>query len=334
MWNAIQCAVQGRGHVKTDTPCQDKTYAMNKNGVNVIALADGAGSAAMSHFGAEYVTKCICEQLTEEFQIYFSEEDGVAIKRKIINDLVGGLEKLSTDLKCEKKDLASTLLVAAVCDGKYILIHIGDGVIGYLKESEIKIASHPENGEFVNTTIFVTSSDALQAMKIMKGQLGTINGFVLMSDGTETSLYSKKDKMLAPILKKLMILSQSMERECLEKEIRKSFENIIKQATTDDCSIAMLVEEDYSFLGYNHLQKKEKEAFLGINNGTLTNKRCKRYDEILSFLVIPKTLDQVSKKIHLKKKHCNKHLEFLLKRNLVLKNNGIYQTSIIMEKNS
>ena len=80
-----------------------------------------------------------------------------------------------------------------------------------MKNNELKIASYPENGEFVNTTIFVTSKDALSTMKLMKGQINGITGFALMSDGTETSLYNKRDKNLASGLKKLMELSRSMD---------------------------------------------------------------------------------------------------------------------------
>ena len=45
MWKTLQCAVQGRSHIKTEIPCQDKTFTSIENGVSVIALADGAGSA-------------------------------------------------------------------------------------------------------------------------------------------------------------------------------------------------------------------------------------------------------------------------------------------------
>ena len=61
MWNSVECAVQGRGHIKSDIPCQDKTFHVHENGVDVIALADGAGSARLSHYGAEFVTKQICD---------------------------------------------------------------------------------------------------------------------------------------------------------------------------------------------------------------------------------------------------------------------------------
>lgn len=332
MWNSVQCAVQGRGHIKTDTPCQDKTRFIYENETSVIALADGAGSATMSHFGAEYVTKRICELLTQQFDVYYNEDDGAAIKRVIVGTLMDGLEKLAQDIDCEVKDLASTLLVAAVKDGKYIILHIGDGVIGYVKNEELKIASHPENGEFVNTTVFVTSKDVLSTMKMMKGQLNGITGFALMSDGTEASLYNKREKSLAPALKKIMDLSQVIKSDCLQSEMESSFENVIKNSTTDDCSLIILVEEDYSFRGYRNLSETQKRVFLGGLEIIGRGKRIKRYDDILDYLETPRDLSQVSKHIYLKKKHCRKHIEFLLRRNLVISQKGRYSTSVIMDK--
>ena len=35
-------------------------------------------------------------------------------------------------------DLASTLLFVAIKDNKFIMAHIGDGIIGYLKQDEVK----------------------------------------------------------------------------------------------------------------------------------------------------------------------------------------------------
>lgn len=332
MWNSVQCAVQGRGHIKSGTPCQDKTYFLFEKDISVIALADGAGSASMSHFGAEFVTHKICELLIQQFDIYFNEEDGAAIKRVIVGILMEGLEKLAGSLHCETKDLASTLLVAAVNNGKYIILHIGDGVIGYVKDNELKIASHPENGEFVNTTVFVTSKDVLPTMKMMKGQLNGITGFALMSDGTEASLYNKREKSLAPALKKIMDLSHTMKVDCLQNEIERSFENVIKNSTTDDCSLIILVEEDYSFRGYRYLNESQKRVYLGIVKSICARKRIKRYDNLLDFLNTPKDLSQISKHIFLRKKHCRKHIDLLMKRHMVIAQDRRYRTAIILDK--
>ena len=332
MWNSVQCAVQGRGHIKSDIPCQDKTFHVHANGVDVIALADGAGSARLSHYGAEFVTKQICELLGKQFDIYYGESDGVTIKRVIIGCLMEGLEKLAMELECEMKDLSSTLLVAAVHNDKYIVIHIGDGVIGYVKNDELKIASHPENGEFVNTTVFVTSKDALPTMKLIKGKHEGITGFALMSDGTETSLYNKKEKSLASGLKKIMDLSQYMDRVCLQNEIERSFEKVIKNATMDDCSLILLIEENYNFPGYNQLTLEEKRQLFHLKESVNYRRRLKRYDEILKYACLPRTVSQISKRLYLKKKHCYKHIDFLISKNLLVTKNGLIWTSIIMDK--
>lgn len=219
MWKMVQCAVQGRSHIKTDIPCQDKTFTLVKNGVNVIALADGAGSAKRSHFGAERITRFICDDFSENFDSYFATEDGASVKKELVSKIVVELDNLSKELSCSLKELASTLLFAAVKENRFILSHIGDGVIGYLKDNDLKIASQPENGEFTNTTVFTTSKDVLETMKLIKGNIGDIQGFVLMSDGTEVSLYNKREKKLADVLKKIMSLCLMISPEKIEEQL-------------------------------------------------------------------------------------------------------------------
>ena len=52
MWKVVQCAVQGRGHIKGNIPCQDKIHYYTDENTTITALADGAGSAKLSHIGA------------------------------------------------------------------------------------------------------------------------------------------------------------------------------------------------------------------------------------------------------------------------------------------
>lgn len=61
MWRSVCCAAQGSGHRKSGVPCQDKTFRLDKNGVHIIVLSDGAGSARLSHFGAERVVRAAAE---------------------------------------------------------------------------------------------------------------------------------------------------------------------------------------------------------------------------------------------------------------------------------
>ena len=332
MWNVIQCAIQGRGHIKSKTPCQDKTYSMVTDTMQVIALADGAGSAKLSHHGAEIVTKFICAELTEKFDIYFSDNDGAAVKQQLIESLLRKLNETANQLGCEIKELASTLLFVAVKNDKFIISHIGDGVIGYLKNDEMKIASLPEHGEFINTTVFVTSKDAIMAMKLIKGWVEEIQGFVLMSDGTETSLYSKKERKFANVLKKIMQMSTIIPTDKVQEQLKQSFENVIINATTDDCSIAMLVKTDDNFKGYLFLENKQKCKLLGIKNGLPKKviKIIRRYDDILLHLLNKQSVSQIARKIHLKPKYTKKYIDKLYMLNFIEKKGIYYHTIIIM----
>lgn len=185
MWKLIQCAVQGRGHVKENIPCQDKTCVYHNEDVSITALADGAGSAKLSHFGAEDITHFMCIDIAKNFDSYYNNNDGVEVKKELVSKIHSRLIALAKEIECEFNDLSSTLLITAVKDVRYLIVHIGDGVIGYIKDDQIKIASQPENGEFVNTTVFTTSKNVLQTIKILRGKLDTITGFVSISDGTE-----------------------------------------------------------------------------------------------------------------------------------------------------
>jgi len=330
MWKIVQCAVQGRGHVKTEVPCQDKTFALVKNGISVIALADGAGSAKLSHFGAERITQFICCDFAENFDDYFLADDGASVKKEIISKIVVEIDSLSKELKCEIKELASTLMFVAVKNDQFIISHIGDGVVGYLKNDELKVASQPENGEFTNTTIFTISKDALTTIKLIKGNLGGIKGFVLMSDGTETSLYNKRDKRLADVLKKIMNLCVVIPVEKMEEQLIKSFESTIKKATTDDCSIVLMVNDNDCFFGYSNFDETEKAKLLDFQVGIVSKKQLKRYEDILNGLEGERTIANISRKIHLKSKYTKRYLKRLLQLNLIEKNGSKYRTIVIM----
>lgn len=330
MWNILQCAVQGTSHIKTQTPCQDKTYFAETDAVRTAALADGAGSAEFSHFGAEAATKFICSELCNNFDDYFSNNDGVQVKQDLVSKLIARLTELSQELNCHTKDLASTLLFIAVKDDKYILGHIGDGVIGYLKNGELKVASQPENGEFVNTTVFVTSKDAVPSMKLIKGQLGQIRGFVLMSDGTEAGLYNRREKKLADVIKKIMEMSIIIERKELEKLIEQSFENVVKKVTSDDCSIAILMDDYDEFKGFSKLSKHKKCELLDIG-APAPKRQLKQYDNILECLNDTCTIKTLARKLHAKPKYLKLKLKKLSDLNFIKKSNCSYKTIIKMD---
>lgn len=321
LWKFVNYEVCGRSHEKSSTPCQDKTFHSTMNNVDIIALADGAGSAKLSHYGAKTVIESASEFISNNFDELVNNEDGKQVKIKILNYLLENLKNKSIELSCDIKELASTFLIVAIKKDIFLISHIGDGVIGYLKGDKLKIVSKPENGEFANTTTFVTSKDAIATMKLFKGKLDNINGFILMSDGTAESFYCKKDGTLAPILIKMLHRNAIIDENKMFEHIKFSFDNIVVNNTQDDCSIAIISRKCDKLADYLYLSHKEKCDLLGIEFGNNSyKKQVYKVDKIVDFLYVPRTLEDISKRLHIKKKYVKKTLTKLINIGLIIKN--------------
>lgn len=315
-WSVLQCAVQGRSHVASATPCQDKTFVIVKDDCTVSALADGAGSASFSHFGAEAVTKEVCEYIATNFDSLLADNDGVNVKQRILATVGDCLQKLSKEKKCSVKDLASTLLFVAEKSGMFVICHIGDGVIGYLKEGKVMVASHPENGEFANTTVFTTSGSAITTMKLLKGSTNQISGFVLMSDGTENSFYNKREKRLSSSLARLLKLTAICDESVMEERLLQVFENLVKHKTTDDCSIVLMAYVATG-VGFHDLSKQAKCDTLELPQIRKSFRRLEAFDSILGVVKKWVSPSMIAHRLHLRPKKVQRCLRRLNKAGLL-----------------
>lgn len=322
MWKMINYESCGQSHIKQNVPCQDKTYVSCENNVQTIALADGAGSARYSHFGAETTVKAISKYIAHNFEKLINKENGLDVKEIIISVIVNSLKEKAVNLNCDLKDLASTLLFVAVKDDKFMIVHLGDGVVGYIKDDDLKVASTPENGEYANATYFTTSYRAISKIKLFKGKLNNISGFVLLSDGSADSFYHKASKTLSDSLKRVIKWTGILSYEKMYSMLSSSFDEIVIKNTQDDCSIAVMTlvsdKNDYLF----SLTDKEKYNLLGLNHNNI--KKVERLCKILQYLDKPKSISVIGREIHIKPKYTGRHMDILLERGLIVKKGCMY----------
>lgn len=266
-WIGVGARCVGTSHKATGTPCQDAVGAIvDDNGVSVIVLADGAGSAKYSHYGAAYVVGRAAELAIEHYDEAFrTSASPNKFKRKLIEQLQIELARMATNgfvvtdsdgngslVKCDTRELASTLLLVAVKSNSFIAVHVGDGVIGAevsrFGQRRLEVIGRPENGEFANETIFVTSSVAVEDSKVETGSIlerhRGVEGFIVMSDGPEAALYEKRANRLAPSCSKLLRAASELDEEDMNAQLRHTLEDVISQKTSDDCSIGILVREE------------------------------------------------------------------------------------------
>ncbi|MDE5763629.1 MAG: protein phosphatase 2C domain-containing protein [Ruminococcus sp.] len=258
MWITNKVAVQGRGHISENIPCQDKVFTIEEPHISVIALADGAGSQRLSHIGAETV----CRTTAEFFRTHcnrFISDNLDELKTELYRTLITALEEKSLENDCDSiKELASTLLCLAVYKNKVITAHIGDGIMAERSNGFLSVLSDADNGEFSNQTTFVTSNTAMDHLRINVTSLNPdTDAFFIMSDGSMDSLYNPMKKQLSVALNSFADMGMKFPSQYINDELRKFFEESIRKRTLDDCSLCALIrkkEYDLSCLRPNQIK--------------------------------------------------------------------------------
>lgn len=320
MWLVSSCAIRGRSHERNDLPCQDKVKSLVEEDFAFSGLADGAGSASLSHFGAESALEFCAQYFKDRFDEMSEADDGVLIKREILCGLVDALSATAQAHGSTLKELASTLLVVAVRKGIVIILHIGDGVIGYRKNGQLHVATSPVNGEYANTTVFTTSANALQQMQLIKAPIKDIDGFVLMSDGTEASCYDKRTRSIARAIDSLMNTQIKHGSQFFSQMLEDSATSSLKKATTDDCSLVLMVKDDPTILPYKRLGSRQKRSLMGLPE-TGSDIRFNRLDDIVNRLFVNNgmPLKLLAKAIDIKPKHLEKQIKPLLEKGVLMR---------------
>ncbi len=312
MWKSAEYAAAGRGHRIAGMPCQDKVCTYRNGEVTVVSLADGAGSSKLSHFGAEAVLDRVSRDLGENFDEYFSEPDASVVRGKLLSDVSSALEETREKIGCERNDLSSTLLVAAVSGSRYFIVHIGDGVIGYLKDDEIRVATGPEKGDYANETFFTTSPAVRSHMRVMKGDDNQIQGFVMMSDGTADALYSRRTGTLSQGLRRIMQMTVLCTKSSMEKLLGETFESSVMKLTQDDCSICVLADTG-RLPDYHSMPVSEKLDLLQISGrGRNRRKRIQYAEMILRAASGGATKEQIARRIRVSQKYIRRKMELLM----------------------
>ncbi|MBR2591314.1 MAG: protein phosphatase 2C domain-containing protein [Clostridia bacterium] len=238
----IQTYQQGGRHKVTEQPCEDRTYSLSENGVDVIALADGAGNAKYTHSadGAEWVCKAVCTFFCNNFDKFYEEQSEEKLSTVIMAVCQKALQKRADELELDSiARLSSTLLCVAIKKEKVIGVHIGDGVIGKLTPDGTKVVSAPENGEFAGTTYFITNPQANRFIHIFKEYRKEAVSYFLMSDGTADYVYDKLTESFYTAAKKMaLMVFDEKGQEKLEKTVKDYM--VEKDKKSDDCSFICL----------------------------------------------------------------------------------------------
>lgn len=154
-WQVIAASATGSAHLQADEPGQDAYAHAQRNGVLAAVVCDGAGSAACSAAGAQHVAEALVEALVSSAPSAHADVYGHV--QAVLGHVRDGLQRLAESAGQPLDAYACTVVGAWLTAEGGVLLHIGDGVaVAEFGDAPAQV-SWPENGEYANETVFITS---------------------------------------------------------------------------------------------------------------------------------------------------------------------------------
>ena len=236
----------GNKHVSRNTPCEDASFAVTRNGVSVVCIADGAGGKQYTdaRFGSDCAVHVISDTLCDHFDALYSENREAAVRGYLMAKLrvafAGIMEERTIDVIDR---LSCTLLFVAVKDRRMMIGHIGDGLIVRISPSGVSPISMPQNDKD-GKTYFVTAAHADNYMRLLKTTTDDVHAIALMTDGVQDSVYNEEAGLVKPVVAK-MAETFKEGREEAEKSILDTVKQYIVGASnvSDDASFGVMYFE-------------------------------------------------------------------------------------------
>lgn len=217
-WRIARASVIGSGHIQAGMPCQDSNYVMQVGDTVIIAVSDGLGAAAYSDRGSTFICADVVNRLAQAITppqptliesvartvsqfitgLDANPLDMQAVMTQAVTESRAALIELARTAQHEPREYACTLLVAVLSPDAWHVLHIGDGaVVGIESATSVRTLSTPDNGEFINVTVPVTSSDYTQHLRYSHGT-EALYGIALLSDGVQPMCINYKTGMAYP----------------------------------------------------------------------------------------------------------------------------------------
>ena len=189
MWKQLAKSVQGWGHKRLETVCQDACLtalcSAGTETILVLAAADGAGSAEHSDVGSEIACRVIHEVIAEHLKqqsalTEVTKEQALGWYQQVRQALDHEAEARAVPVR----QLACTLLVAVIGEYAAVFCQIGDGAIIIRDAGELRPVFWPQSGEYANTTNFVTSPKFAEDLEFAWHD-GRIDDVSVLTDGLQ-----------------------------------------------------------------------------------------------------------------------------------------------------
>jgi hypothetical protein len=168
MWKYGFASVLGTAHARAELPVQDASRATvitDSNGTEILiaVVSDGAGSAAQSHIGSARA----CDFWIETISTYLAAGGQCArlahdFWPRWIDAFQQQIGQIAPAAGFVMNDYACTFVAAVIAPDCAVYFQLGDGAIIEATGENYQVVCWPQQGEYANTTHFLTEANAAQ----------------------------------------------------------------------------------------------------------------------------------------------------------------------------
>jgi len=188
-WNISATSVAGTSHQAHNTPCQDDyAYTTGPNGLIIIAVADGAGSAPHSAAGATTAVTSAVAYLAGALHTSRPRPKLIArALRETVDHCRATIAQLADRHGHTIHDYATTLLATVVTEHHIGTLQLGDGAI-ITSDDHRRLTIHTvqQTREYVNDVTFLTSDNYEDELRISIRPRRHATNVALVTDGIES----------------------------------------------------------------------------------------------------------------------------------------------------
>ncbi len=256
IWKNIGKSVIGTSHSNTGKPCEDAlAFSIITDSVGeevlVAIVSDGAGSANKAKEASELVTKKAIELFTEFIETDKSINEAAILA--LVETIYDELMQVATLAEESLSEYSCTFLGAVIYQSSAVFFQIGDGAI--IRDDGNDCFSTiwwPHNGEYVNTTSFITDDNNFANLKITIIS-ETINEIAILTDGLQhLSLNNETSTVYQPfftgLFKWLRYANKAEEVEILNNKLEEYLCSGAINSRTDDDKTLFLATRIHKWL--------------------------------------------------------------------------------------
>ncbi len=243
-WHVVAASVIGKAHLQQNKANEDAyCLASRLDGVLVLAVSDGAGSASCGAEGAELATTCALSFLSE-IELPTTEESWQTLMLETLQHIHNALEAHAANQQKEARDFACTLLVTILTPSSIVALQIGDGAIIGVNNETLTRLTRAAYGEYASETVFVTSQDYLEHCSCVVMPSETLEGLALLTDGLEPVVMNlQADEPFAPFFTPLFRFAGNEKDSHEKSQALASFlaSERLSKRTHDDKTLVLVV---------------------------------------------------------------------------------------------